>query len=383
MTPIKVLHVTDVEIDDYHLKNISDCLPKSVIEFSFVTFRSANTDFVRGMNSRGHKAIGLNAIGRKTLPRAFRSLRQIFKEQDPDIVHTNLFDPSLIGLSIAKSQGRRTALTRHHSDAVHKIASPLKRKFYLRLDDYISKKADHIIAPSQMVRDILVDAEGVPSKKVSIIPYGQTTERYDAVTPEKVAAVRKELAMDGRLCLVFVSRLFHRKGHKFLFEALARMIRDGVNAHLYLVGDGEYESTLKAMCADLEIQDRVTFLGWRDDALVIVAAADMIVHPSLEDALSNAIIESVMLEKPVVATDISGVRDSLDHGKYGEIVEPADAEALRVGIERVVGNLEAARSRAEDGRKYLLQYMSAERVANDYLEIYRDLLSDGKLRSGL
>ena len=207
MTPIKVLHVTDVEVDDYHLKNLSDYLKESIVEFSFVTLGSSDSALVRGMNKRGRKAFGLNSVGRRSYPRVVKSLARLFKELDSDIVHTNLFDPSLIGLTIAKVQGRKTFLTRHHSDAVHKIASPLKRKFYLALDNYISRKADHIIAPSQMVRDILVEDEKVPSEKVTIIPYAQTTERFDPVTPTAVSAKRTELRMDEQLALVCVSRL--------------------------------------------------------------------------------------------------------------------------------------------------------------------------------
>ena len=375
MTPIRVLHVTDVEIDDYHLKNLAECMPQGTVEFSFVNFRSEQSDLVQGMRRRGQTAIGLNALGRRTYPRAIQSLRRIFNELDPDIVHTNLFDPSLIALTIAKAQGRATVLTRHHSDAVHKIHSPLKRKIYLALDGYISRKADHIIAPSRTVRDILVRDEHVPSEKVTVIPYGQTTERYDSVTPERVAAVRAELGMGNQLALVNISRLFHRKGHAYLFDAFAGLLADGLDAHLYLVGDGDFQPDLEARCAALGISKKVSFLGWRDDALDIVAAADVIVHPSLEDALSNAIIESLMLGRPIVATDISGVRDSLDDGKYGEIVPPADAAAFRKGIERILGDLERARSRAEEGRKFLLEYMDARKVAGQYLKIYESLVN--------
>jgi glycosyltransferase involved in cell wall biosynthesis len=286
-------------------------------------------------------------------------------------VHTHLFDPSLIGLTVAKRQGRRTVLTRHHSDAIHEIASPLKKRFYLGLENYISRKADHIIAPSRMVWEYLVEREGVPAQKVSIIPYGQTTERFDAVTPEKVAAVRDELGMDGTLSMVCVSRLFHRKGHKYLFEAYAALKKQGRAAKIYLVGDGDHRAELETAAAALGIAEDVRFLGWRGDALTIMAAADLIVHPSLEDALSSAVIESIMLEKPIVATDISGARDSLGDGRYGKIVPPADAEAFRAGILDILADPDTARQHAREGRKFLLDYMDAARVAAAYTDIYK------------
>jgi glycosyltransferase involved in cell wall biosynthesis len=102
-----------------------------------------------------------------------------------------------------------------------------------------------------------------------------------------------------------------------------------------------------------------------------MAAADVIVHPSLEDALSSAVIESLMLARPIVATDISGVRDSLDDGKYGVIVPPADAAAFRAALEQVIANLDEARERARRGREHILEYMDSGRVARAYTACYK------------
>lgn len=373
MTAIKVLHVVNVDKQNYYLSNLKEYSDPARVEHSFVTLAAADCDFVRDFESKGWNVSGLDLMKRSDYPRAYRALKRVMRETKADIVHAHLFDPSLLGLTAAKRLGLKTVLTRHHSDAIHELASPLKRRFYLSLENYISRKSDHIIAPSRAVRHFLVEREGVPDEKVTIIPYGQTTERFDAVTPEKIAAVREELGMGKRLALVNVSRLFHRKGHKYLFEAFADLTKDGLDADLYLVGDGEERPLLETLADKLGIRKRTHFLDWRDDALAIVAASDIVAHPSLEDALSSAVIEAVMLEKPIVATDISGVRDSLDNGKFGVIVKPADSGAMKEGLSRVIVKLDEARRRAELGRKYLLDYMDSERVADQTLEIYESL----------
>ena len=370
--PIKVLHVVSVDKENYYLNNLVDHSDRDRVEYSFITL-TPHSDFALALERRGRRVYCLDARGRRNIPQAARQIGRILKDENPDVVHTHLFEPSLVGLTVAKRKGRKTVLTRHHSDAIHVIESGVKRKFYLMLEHYISRKSDHIIAPSRMVRDILVEKEGVPDEKVSVIPYGQTTERFDAVTRERIEAVRNELSMAKRLALVCVSRLFHRKGHVYLFEALGDLVREGLDATLYLVGDGDYRPQLEQAAAKFGISDRVVFLGWRDDALTVMAAADVIVHPSLEDALSSAVIEAVMLERPIVATDISGVRDSLDDGKYGTIVPPADAEAFREGLRSVLSDIDTARRRAATGRKYLLEYMDAKRVAAEHVKIYQRL----------
>lgn len=373
MKPIKVLHIVSVETENYYLNNLTDYTDSKDVEFSFVTF-AGKCEFGVELEKRGKHVYYLDCLSRNRYPQAFLKLWKILKTENPDIVHTHLFDPSVIGLMVAKWQNRKTVLTRHHSDALYQITSAAKRKFYLGLENYINRKSDHIIAPSYAVRDILVEKENVPPEKVTRIPYGQTSERFEAVTQEKIENVRAELDMKRNLSLVCVSRLFHRKGHQYLFEAFANLMKNGLDATLYLVGEGNYKETLEKLAKDLEIENNVKFLGWRDDALVVIAASDIVVHPSLEDALSSAIIESLMLEKPIIATDISGVRDSLDDGKYGDIVAPADTESFRLALHKTIENLEAARIKAKAGRKYLLEYMDAKRVADEYKLIYQNLL---------
>lgn len=373
MKSIKVLHVLEVEKEAFYFNNLADFTKPEEAEFAYVTF-APEGGFTESMRRRGFNVYSLTATNKKRLPQAARELWRILKKENPDIVHTHVFNPTVIGLMLAKWQKRKTVLTRHHSDALHLLPSKLKRSFYLKLENLNNRNADHIIAPSKTVRECIVDWEKVPPEKVSLIPYGQTRERFDAITPEVIENKRAELGMNEQLSLVCVSRLFNRKGHIYLFEAIAPLIKEGLAVKLYLVGTGDYKENLEKFAKDLGIFDNIEFLGWRDDGLAIIGAADIIVHPSLEDALSQSLIESLMLQRPIVATDISGANDTLNGGKYGKLVPPEDSEKFRVALEEIIENLDAARENAKQGRKYLLEYMNAQRVADEYVKIYRKVL---------
>ena len=372
--PLRVLHVISVETSNYFLNNLVDYTAKDELEFFFVTFGPAGS-FVDDLRRRGVTAYALNTLRRSHYPKAVRELSRIIRQHQIDIIHTHLFDPTLLGLLLAMLHGRKMIVTRHHSDAVHQIRHNVKRSFYLSVERFVNKHADRIVAPSRMVRDILVQQEGVPAEKVSLIPYGQTAERFAAITPEMVSRVKAELDAADHLTLVCTSRLYDRKGHVYLFEALAPLVQAGLKAKLYLVGTGDYQSHLEKLVEKFGLQNQVRFLGWRDDALAIMAAADIIVHPSCEDALSSAVIESLMLERPIIATDISGVRDSLDDGRYGIIVPPANSEAFHAALEEVIAHPEEARERARLGRKHILEYMDAGRVARAYAACYKSMVS--------
>jgi glycosyltransferase involved in cell wall biosynthesis len=374
MKPVKVLHILDVEKEAFYFSNLADYTNPTEAEYSFITF-APEGDFTASIRQRGLRVYALGAVRKSQLPNAARKIWSILKEENPDIVHAHLLNPAIIGLNLAKLQKRKTVLTRHHSDAIHLLPSRLKRSFYLTLEFNNNRRADHIIAPSRMVRECVVAWEGTPADKVSVIPYGQSGARFAAITPEIAAAKRAELSMDKQLSLVCVSRLFHRKGHEYLFSALAPLLKEGLAVKLYLAGGGEHEKTLKALVERLGIVDNIEFLGWRKDVLEIIAASDIVVHPSLEDALSQSLIESLMLSKPIVATDISGAADTLGDGQYGRLVPPANAAAIETALREIIGDLPRARETARRGRAYLLDYMDAGRVAREYLKIYTKVLS--------
>ena len=117
------------------------------------------------------------------------------------------------------------------------------------------------------------------------------------------------------------------------------------------------------------IGQSIRFLGWRDDALSILAAADVVVHPSLHEALPSALIEALALSKPIVASDVSGVRDIVK--EYGEIVPPKNSRALADSLRLVLGDLASANRRAAEGKLHILEYMAASRIAAAHIECYR------------
>ena len=122
---------------------------------------------------------------------------------------------------------------------------------------------------------------------------------------------------------------------------------------------------------------RTRLLGWREDALSILAAADVVVHPSFHEALPSAVIEALALAKPIVASDVSGVRDILGDQEYGRVVPAGDAPVLASAISDTLADLASAQAAAAVGRARLLEYTRPDRVAAAHLECYRRVQGEG------
>ena len=285
------------------------------------------------------------------------------------IIHGHLFEPALVAALACRLGRWPLVLTRHHSDAVHRLEGRLRREAYLRAERFVNQTARHIIAPARMVEAILTEREGVPRAKVSVIPYPQHAARFHGLrSPEEV---RRELGAGHARTLVCVSRLHPEKGLPVLLRALVDLPQD---LRLYVVGTGPDRAKLESLATELGVGSRVEFLGWRDDALSVLAAADVVVHPSLHEALPSAVIEALALGRPIVASDVSGVRDILGDQEYGRVVPPGDAHALVNAVTRMLSEPQQAQAKAALGRAHLLEYMDPGRVANAHLACYRAVL---------
>jgi glycosyltransferase involved in cell wall biosynthesis len=370
--PIRVLHIVSLEKSNYYLENLVDHSDRLTVEFTVATLAGEGT-FATELRKRRITVCCLGCTSRSQYWKAVRAVCEIIRRHNIDVVHTHLVEPTWIGLAAAKLTARAAIVTRHHSDAVYRLENPLKRWGHLRLEQCSRALADHIIAPSTCVQELLLNRERTPFAKVSLIPYGQDVRRFEAVKAVNVAQVERDLGMKKALRLVCLSRLHPEKGHLYLFKALSVLKREVPAFSLYLVGAGPHRRVLEESAQNLGIASCVKFLGWRDDALEILAAADVVVHPSLHEALPSAVIEALALKKPVIATDVSGVRDILDG--YGKIVPPADSDALLQALRSTLANLETANRLAAGGKAHILETMAASKVARAHVDVYQSVLA--------
>jgi len=363
----RVLHLTSVESANYYLNSLAEELHPGRVAIMAATLGGPG-GFVDTLRDRSVEAHALGPTGRIALPWAAVRLAALVVRSGAHILHGHLFEPALVAALASRLTRRPLVLTRHHSDAVHRLEGRARRGIYLLAERFVNATAQRIIAPARMVERILIDREGVAPQKVRVIPYPQHPSRFTGLRP--VGEVRRELSVTGRM-LVTVSRLHPEKGLPILLEALAGLPAD---LQLYLVGTGPDRERLLSLSTQLGVANRTHLVGWRDDALSILAAADLVVHPSLHEALPSAVIEALALARPIVASDVSGVRDILGDQEYGRVVQPGDGPALRRAIVETLDGLPSARTAADVGRIRLFEYMRPDRVADAHCDCYRQVM---------
>jgi glycosyltransferase involved in cell wall biosynthesis len=172
-----------------------------------------------------------------------------------------------------------------------------------------------------------------------------------------------------------VGRLVPVKGHAKLIEAVAELRRRGVPVHATLVGGGPRREALERLAARLGVAESVTFTGSlsHDDVLERYAEADVFCLPSFGEGLPVVLMEAMAMELPVVASQVMGVSELVEHDVSGLLVTPARPDLLADALERLASDPALRASMGAAGRKKVLAAHDVRRSARSLSEIYRGL----------
>jgi L-malate glycosyltransferase len=262
------------------------------------------------------------------------------------------------------------------------IASIRDRAPYLttmqkRVQRYACQFADCILVNADAVRDWLI-GDGYPASKIAVICNGVDLTRFDNL-PSPLN-LRRELGLPDDAPIVgVVSRLTRLKGLEQFLEAAA-IVRSRVpTVHFLVVGetnpmDRQYLRSLQEYAARCGVAEHVTFTGLRSDVPAVLASLTISVMPSLNEALSNVVLESMAAGAPTVATRVGGTPEAVVDGVTGILVPPADSGALAEAIVHLLRNSELAAHLGRAARSRIADHFSVRRMVRATEDLYTDLL---------
>jgi glycosyltransferase involved in cell wall biosynthesis len=264
------------------------------------------------------------------------------------------------------------------------IASIRDRGPYLtemqkRVQRHVCRLADCVLVNAEAVKTWLV-GDGYDPSNIVIIPNGVDLSRF--AEPGNPLEIRRSLgiAPDAPIVAV-VSRLSQSKGIEDFLEAAAIVAAQHPDVRFLVVGEPSpiknvaYLDELAAIASRLGIRDRVIFTGLRADVPALLSAVTVSVMPSLNEALSNVLLESMAAGAAVVATDVGGTTEALIDGKTGILVPPADPAAMAVAIERLLNNPGLARDVGARARQTIADRFSVTRMVDATEDLYDTLLA--------
>ncbi len=310
-----------------------------------------------------------------TLSRLTR-LVLVMRRFRPDIVHAHLFWSYVLAPFAARLARVPCVVASRRSLGTFRRTMP---GHWLALERRAARMTDLFIANSQAVRQDALSAERLPPDRVVVVHNGVDLRRFRR---GEAGQLRGDLDVpfDAPVGLT-IANLIAYKGHEHLLRAWAKVKAGCPGALLLLSGDGPLRATLEARCQDLGLGGNVRFLGARRDIGPLLHCADVLVHPSLEEGFSNAILEAMAAGKPVVATSVGGNPEAVADGETGLLVPAGASEPLAEAVGALFANEESGRRMGEAGRHRVEKLFSKELMLDRHASLYESLANRGGGRS--
>jgi glycosyltransferase involved in cell wall biosynthesis len=247
-----------------------------------------------------------------------------------------------------------------------------------RVQRYACQFADRVLVNASAVKDWLI-GEGYDASKIVVIRNGVDLTGFAA--PADPDRIRHELGLPPSTRLVaVVSRLTRMKGLENLLEAAAMLKPKYPDVRFLVVGETSpmevpYLDELKQFADRLAVGDRVIFTGRRSDVAALLSGVNVSVMPSLNEALSNVLLESMAAGAPTVATRVGGTPEALVHEDTGLLVAPGDSRGIADAVGRLLDNPSLAGRLGQSARQLIKDRFSVDRMVRSTEDLYTELLA--------
>jgi glycosyltransferase involved in cell wall biosynthesis len=290
-------------------------------------------------------------------------LVKLIRAEQPDIIYLHSRrGADLWGGVAAYMTGKPCVLCRRVDNPESRWQVAIKYKLF-----------DHVIAISEGIRNILI-SEGLAPQKVTCV--------RDAVDPQpylkKVSrdAFLQEFNLpDDALVIGMVAQLIHRKGHRYLIQAVDHLYRDYPNLRVILFGKGPLEEEIVRDISQRGLSHIIQLAGFRNDLPKWLGGVDVLAHPADMEGLGVSLLEAAAAAIPIVASRVGGLPEAVLDGVTGTLIEPGDVPALTIALKRLLDSAELRETMGEAGRNRILNEFSVDEMVQDTLKVFQRTLT--------
>ncbi len=337
---------------------------------------SLRSHSVRGVTRRLHQAgVPPRSLGIDVL-HLYRALavREALSSENPDVLHAHLDYASVAGPALASTMGAtRPAVLLHLDNHADMQYSPGIRWLIGRL----APRIDSIVAVSDGVRRAAEEGFAV-ARRIEVIRPGIELQRFrpERANGREVASLRK----GGSRVIGTVARLVEQKAVQVLLDAAGRLIGEGLDLRVLIVGDGPQQTMLQGRVKQLGIDEKVDFLGYREDVVSAYAAMDVFVLPSRFEGFGIVFLEAMAMGVPVVGTRVVGSEEAVQEGKTGLLVQSDDAPALAAAVRRLLEDPDLARKLRRGATDWISRHGSRDRMVSRTEDLYARIAEERRRR---
>ncbi len=322
----------------------------------------SETDHQQHVITRANNDFKVEKIRQLNIPFDVAGFSNIFKHPTAKIIkeRINSFQPDIVHHYMGRAGSYSVA-----NDALNNHVNIGWYGGYYKPTRF--KHCNHHVAVTQDIVDHII-AQGVPASNAHLLHIYAEFEKA-----EKLDRAAFDTPDDVPL-MVSLSRLHEKKG----LDVLLKSLRQVPEAYLWIAGSGPLEKQLKQQTKDLGLEDRVRFLGWRNDREALLETADICVFPSRYEPFGAVVIEAWAMQKPLVTAKAAGPKAYVKHEENGLIVQIDDVDALTNAINRVITDKDLCAHIVKNGKKAYGENFTREVFKKNVIALYERILAQDK-----
>lgn len=313
----------------------------------------------------------------------------LIKRKDPDIIHTHTAKAGALGriaglvYNLINRKNKCLLIHTFHGTVLQGYFGKSKSSFFIWIERFLAYFTDRIVVVGKVIKEELLNLRIGTSEKIYVVPLGLELQDLLGIPLGKTSSTCR-FGMVGRLVPV--------KNHRLFLEAIKAFTESYAQntpfCHFYIIGDGELRKKLQTHSSFLGIECFINFCGWNFKPTGIYDSLDAVVLTSLNEGTPVSLIEAMSAAKPVIATNVGGVRDLfIKNQEYGLgntnrirvydngiLCESQDAQGLAEAFHILATNPELREKMGESGREFVKDRFSKDRLIKDIEMLYNNCL---------
>lgn len=321
--------------------------------------------------------------------RAYKKIKKIIQDYKPDIVHTHAAKAGALGRYAAHKCGVPIIIHTFHGHVFHSYFGKSETTFYKNAERKLSRLSTKIIAISDIQKEELWKHHNICSKdKIAMIPLGFDLSKFHENLEEKRKSFRETYQIaDDEIAIGIIGRLVPIKNHSMFIDSINELQkRTKKKIRAFLVGDGEDKNKLieqvKRTGLDyvewkkMQKSATITFTSWIKDIDWVNAGMDIITLTSLNEGTPVTLIEAQASNKPIVTTNVGGVKNIVLKNETAFVVESKDKEEIVSSLLKLVEDAELRNKMGAKGWDFVNKEFHYLRLVKDMRNLYNSLLNN-------
>ena len=316
---------------------------------------------------------------------AYLKVQELIEEFKPDIIHTHASKAGALGRMAGRKKGVPILVHTFHGHVFHSYFGPITTGVYKQVERYLAERSSAIIAISDKQKYELVEQfKVVPEDKAIVVPLGFDLDKFQEDFDIKRKDFRDFYQLDDdKVAIGIVGRLVPIKNHEMFLRSIEHMISKGKkNFRAFIIGDGETRPALEDYCRkagirfndpEIDPDDHITFTSWIKDIDVANAGLDIVALTSKNEGTPVSLIEAQAANRPIVTTDVGGIRDVVASDITAFVVPANDQEAFDTHLSKLAESKELRETMGSPGWDFVKSRFHYSRLVKDIDALYRSL----------